>query len=61
MAKTDKNYTAIKMEEKTATVAGHDFEEPFDEDFWLKVRMFVAFECKLPTRNICFGFNTNLT
>ena len=40
MAKTDKNYTVVQMEEKKPADAGHDLEEPFDEDFWLKVRMF---------------------
>ena len=39
MAKTDNSYTAVQMEEKKSRVEReHDLEEPFNEEFWLKVR-----------------------
>jgi len=39
MAKTDNRYTAVQMEEKKSKEQReHDLEEPFNEEFWLKVR-----------------------
>ena len=39
MAKTDNSYTAVQMEEKKSREEReHDLEEPFNEEFWLKVR-----------------------
>lgn len=47
MTKTDHTYTTVQMEErKSRTGVEHDLEEPFDEDFWLKVRCLLSFECK---------------
>lgn len=38
MAKAGSKHTAVQMEErKPTTEEGHDLEEPFDENFWLKV------------------------
>lgn len=31
------NFTVIQMVERGPKTGGHDLEEPFDEDFWLKV------------------------
>jgi len=43
MAKTDGKYTMVQMEQKKPEAdEGHDLEDPFDEDFWLKVSCFVA-------------------
>ena len=40
MAKTDNRYTAVQMEEKKSKEQReHDLEEPFNEEFWLKVRL----------------------
>jgi len=39
MRKTDKQYTTVQMEERKAKEEReHDLEEPFNEEFWLKVR-----------------------
>lgn len=39
MGKTDNSYTAVQMEEKKSKEEReHDLEEPFNEEFWLKVR-----------------------
>ena len=39
MRKTDNSYTAVQMEEKKSKEEReHDLEEPFNEEFWLKVR-----------------------
>ncbi|KAJ7321436.1 hypothetical protein OS493_035010 [Desmophyllum pertusum] len=38
MAKPDNKYTAVQMEEKKPTGDQHELEEPFNEDFWLKVQ-----------------------
>ena len=38
MRKTDNSYTAVQMEEKKSKEEReHDLEEPFNEEFWLKV------------------------
>lgn len=37
MTETDNNYTAIAMDEKNPISVRHDLEEPFNEEFWLKV------------------------
>ena len=43
MAKTDNKYTTVQMEERKPKAGEvHDLEEPFDEDFWLKVGSFVV-------------------
>ena len=40
MAKTDNRYTAVQMEEKKSKEQREpDLEEPFNEEFWLKVRL----------------------
>lgn len=46
MAKTDSKCTAVQMEEKRSKgdQQAHDLEEPFNEDFWLKVRVVVSFD-----------------
>ena len=31
------NYSTIQMEEKRSSSHEHDLEQPFDEEFWLKV------------------------
>ena len=36
MSETDKNYTMIQMVEVQPKNEGHGFEEPFDEEFWMK-------------------------
>ena len=47
MAKTDNKYTTVQMEERKSRAGEvHDLEEPFDEEFWLKVRCLLSFECK---------------
>jgi len=39
MRKTDKQHTTVQMEEKKSKEERqHDLEEPFNEEFWLKVR-----------------------
>ncbi|XP_015780961.1 PREDICTED: uncharacterized protein LOC107358902 [Acropora digitifera] len=38
MAEANKNFTAIPMDEKNPISVRHDLEEPFNEDFWLKVQ-----------------------
>lgn len=39
MRKTDNSYAAVQMEEKKSKEEReHDLEEPFNEEFWLKVR-----------------------
>ena len=38
MAKADNSYTMIQMDEKKPINVRHDLEEPFNEEFWLKVR-----------------------
>lgn len=38
MAETNKNFTAIPMDEKNPISVRHDLEEPSNEDFWLKVK-----------------------
>ena len=37
MEETDIKYTMIQMVEGEPEKEGHDLEEPFDEEFWLKV------------------------
>lgn len=37
MEETDINYTMIQMVEWEPEKEGHELEEPFDEEFWLKV------------------------
>ena len=47
MAKTDNKYTTVQMEERKSRAGEvHDLEEPFDEEFWLKVTCLLSFECK---------------
>ena len=47
MTKTDNEYTTVQMEEKKSRAGEvHDLEEPFDEEFWLKVRCLLSFESK---------------
>ena len=38
MAEANKKFTAIHMDEKNPISVRHDLEEPFNEDFWLKVK-----------------------
>ncbi|XP_074610946.1 transient receptor potential cation channel subfamily V member 4-like isoform X2 [Acropora palmata] len=38
MAEANKKFTAIHMDEKNPISVRHDLEEPFNEDFWLKVQ-----------------------
>lgn len=44
MAKRDNKYTAVQMEEKKSKGdnQAHDLEEPFNEEFWLKVRFLLS-------------------
>ena len=45
MAKTDNKCTTVQMEERKSRAGEvHDLEEPFDEEFWLKVRCLLSFE-----------------
>lgn len=42
MEETDINYTMIQMVEGEPEKEGHELEEPFDEEFWLKVSRWVT-------------------
>ena len=42
MAQTGNKYTMVEMDEQKPFNERHDLEDPFDEEFWLKVRWFVA-------------------
>lgn len=47
MTETDNKYTTVQMEERKSRAGEvHDLEEPFDEEFWLKVTCSLSFECK---------------
>ena len=42
MAATGYNFSTFQKVEMNTETEGHDLEEPFDEDFWLRVRFEVA-------------------
>jgi len=56
MSKTDNRYTAVQMEEKKSKEQReHDLEEPFNEEFWLKVRFLLLINFfDQPSFAVCF-------